>query len=81
MVEDINNTYAEQNDEDTVLNEADIQLNNNMLVIGNNEKQIKILVPKYFNGIVFLVNGVVQLLEIQPNKKLGIDANGNLAWM
>lgn len=83
MVRDNNKIYAEPNDEDTVTMSGDLDnLSNNCLVACSNNKQItKVEDNTQYGSIVYLVDGAIQLLQIQPNKLLGIDANGNLAWL
>lgn len=80
MVRDKNIIYAEVNDEDTVLTK-DI-LTDNSLLVGNFNKNIKkVLDSAQYGAIIFMIDNEVQILAIQPNKKLGTDANGNLAWI
>ena len=80
MVRDKNIIYAEVNDEDTVLTE-DI-LTDNSLLVGNFNKNIKkVLDSTKYGAIIFIIDNEVQILPIQPNKKLGTDTNGNLAWI
>ena len=80
MVRDINTIYAEANDPDTVLTKDAITvLKDGGLVLGNGGKTVRDL--EDLNAIVYVDNGVAQVLPIQPNKRLGTDANGNLAWV
>lgn len=80
MVRDSSTIYAEANDEDTVLSED--LLVNEILLLGANNKNIKDIVDSsQYGAIVFMLSGEIQILPIQPNKKLGTDANGNLAWI
>lgn len=80
MVRDSSTIYAEVNDEDTVLSED--LLVNGILLLGANNKNIKDIVDSsQYGAIVFMLSGEIQILPIQPNKKLGINANGNLAWI
>ena len=72
---------AEKNDADTVLTDTLTILNNNCFIAGNTGKQIKKLTDSQYGSIIYLSNGTIQQLAIQPNKLLGIDANGNLAWL
>lgn len=83
MVRDKNNIYAEANDEDTVLvDENSLAIVNDGLVTGKGNKSIQQKADDTDYGfILFLVNGVIQELPIIPNKLLGTDANGNLAWV
>ena len=83
MVRDKNNIYAEPNDEDTVLvDENSLAIVENGLITGKGNKSIQQKADEATYGfILFLVNGVVQELPIIPNKLLGTDANGNLAWV
>lgn len=83
MVRNNTKILAEPNDEDTVLmSENSDDLANNGLITGNNNKSIKHEdKTTNYGSIFYLINGQVQELLIQPNKKLGTDANGNLAWV
>lgn len=83
MVRDKDNIYAEANDEDTVLvDENSLAIVNDGLVTGKGNKFIQQKADDTDYGfILFLVNGVIQELPIIPNKLLGTDANGNLAWV
>lgn len=83
MVRDKNTIFAEPNDPDTVLAAEDsYEFENNALITGEGNKKVKHQADeKDYGSILFLVNGQVQELQIQPSKKLGTDANGNLAWV
>lgn len=83
MVRDNKKIYAEPNDEDTVIKSNDLDmLDNNCLVVGNGDKRLEqVKDSTQYGSIIYLVDGVMQLLQIQPNKTLGIDTNGNLAWL
>lgn len=83
MVRDKYNIYAEQNDEDTVLvDENSSVIVNDGLITGKGNKSIQQKTDETNYGfILFLLNGVIQELPIIPNKLLGTDANGNLAWV
>lgn len=80
MVRDSSTIYAEVNDEDTVLSED--LLVDGILLLGANNKNIKeVIDSSQYGAIVFMLSGEIQILPIQPNKKLGTDVNGNLAWI
>lgn len=81
MVRTNNEILAEKNDEDTVLTDTLTILSNNCIIVGNGTKKITKLTDSQYGSIVYLSNGEIQQLAIQPNKLLGIDANGNLAWL
>lgn len=83
MVRDKNNIYAEANDEDTVLvDENSLVIVNNGLITGKGNKSIRQKADETDYGfILFLIDGAVQELAIIPNKLLGTDAYGNLAWV
>lgn len=82
MVRDKNNIFAEPNDEDTVLmDENSYEFVDNGLIVGANNKSLTRKSIKDYGSILYLLDGKVQELKIQPNKKLGIDASENLAWI
>lgn len=83
MVRDKNTIFAEPNDEDTVLmTEDSTELIDNGLIKASGDKFIKHSADdKEYGSILFLVDGQIQELQIQPSKRLGLDANGNLAWV
>lgn len=72
---------AEKNDEDTVLTDTLTVLSNNCLIAGNGTKKVKKLTDSQYGSIIYLLDGEIQQLAIEPNKLLGIDANGELAWV
>ena len=84
MVRTNNEILAEKNDEDTVLTDTLTILSNNCLIVGNGTKKVKKvtkLTDSQYGSIIYLLNGEIQQLAIEPNKLLGIDANGELAWL
>lgn len=81
MVRDKTTILAEVNDEDTVLvKEESPMILENGFVIGADGKTILQKTIDY-GAIIYLYNGQIQELKIQPNKRLGLDADGNLVWL
>lgn len=81
MVRTGSEILAEKNDEDTVLTDTLTILSNNCLIAGNGTKKVTKLTDSQYGSIIYLSNGEIQQLAIEPNKLLGIDANGELAWV
>lgn len=84
MVRNKNIIFAERNDEDTVLAAEDSnEFVEYGLITAAGTKSIrhKIIEDLDYGKILYLVDGKVQELKIQPNKKLGTDASGNLVWI
>ena len=83
MVRDNTTIYAEVNDEDTVIvDETSPTIMNDGLIIGKGNKSIAQKVDAEEYGVIlYLSEGIVQELPIIPNKRLGTDADGNLAWV
>lgn len=81
MVRTKNEILAEANDEDTVLKSNNSEeFVEDSFIIGADNKTVLRKTMNY-GVIIYLSNGNIQELPIEPNKKLGVDANGNLAWI
>ena len=81
MVRDKNTILAEVNDEDTVkVSKQSSQIVEDGFIIGVDNKTILQKTMDY-GAIIYLSNGQIQELKIQPNKRLGLDTNGNLVWL
>lgn len=81
MVRTKNEILAEANDEDTVLKSNNSEeFVEDSFIIGADNKTVLRKTMNY-GAIIYLSNGNIQELPIEPNKKLGVDANGNLAWI
>lgn len=81
MVRTKNEILAEVNDEDTVLkSNTSEEFVEDGFIIGADNKTVLRKTMNY-GAIIYLSNGNIQELPIEPNKKLGVNANGNLMWI
>lgn len=80
MVRNKTTIFAEVNNEDTVLQDT-INIDNGFIT-GNGDKSIAPnMNSNEFGYIIYMIDGVVQLLPIEPNKRLGLNSAGNLTWL
>ena len=82
MVRDNKKEYAEPNDENTVVtNTLDLLSNDNLIIGGNEDLKMVVHGIDIKNAIFYIKDNQLKILEIEPNKKLGSDNNGNLLWI
>ena len=81
MVRDKKTIFAEANDEDTVkVSEESSSILEDGFIIAVDDKTI-FQKTNDFGTIIYLLDGKVHELKIQPNKKLGISTDGLLTWL